>query len=167
MQDKIHVQPLGWLGRIADVLMRPVMYMISGTFSEVPQRTHYWNNTKLKSDQVAHLRDEMKVFCRGIKSAGVRFWFKIPFFHIPIAGGWKNYVVLQPVDLSKVWHVGWIAHDVTGISRIKVTGPVRVLLGSKDVSFFGISSEGDQLQLEEISRGKIGDGGKYAKSPLL
>lgn len=167
MSNKIHVQPLGWLERFADVLMFPIMYIISGTFNEAPQQTHRWNNTKLKSEQIAHLRDDMKVFCEGIKSAGVRFWLKMPFFHIPLLGGWKDYVVLQPVDPTREWHVGWIADDVAGVSRIKVRGPVRLLLGPGDVSFFGVNSEGDQIQLHEISRGRIGDGGKYSKTPLL
>ncbi|USN88839.1 MAG: hypothetical protein H6780_00225 [Candidatus Nomurabacteria bacterium] len=167
MLNKIHVQPLGWLERIADVLMLPIMYIISGTFRETPQQTHRWNNTKLKSGQVAHLKDDMQVFCEGNKSAGARFWLKMPFFHIPLLGGWKDYVVLQPTHVDQEWHIGWLAHDVAGVSRIKVRGPVRLLLGPGDVSFFGVNSEGDQLKLQEISRGRIGDGGEYSKTPLL
>jgi hypothetical protein len=167
MSNKINVQPLGWFAHIADVLMLPIMYIVAGTVNETPQRTHRWNNTKLKPEQVMYLKDTMNVFCDGIQSAGVRFWFKIPIFHIPLLGGWKDYVVLQPVDVNHEWYVGWLAHDVAGVSRIRVRGPVRVLLGPGSVSFFGINSEGDQLQLQEISRGKIGDGGTYAKTPLL
>lgn len=167
MSIKIHVRPLGWLERFADVLMLPIMYIISGTFSEVPQRTHRWNNTKLHSSQVAHLVDDMRVFCFGIKSAKIRWWFKIPIFHIPIFGGWKDYVVLQPIDASQEWHIGWLAHDVAGISRINVRGPVRVLLGPGDVTFFGINTDGDQIQIREVMRGTIGNNGPFARTPLL
>lgn len=109
----------------------------------------------------------MKVFCAGDKSARVRFWLKIPLFHIPLFGGWKNYVVLQPADSDQGWHIGWLAHDVAGVSRIKVRGPVRLLLGSGNVSFFGVNTEGEQIKLCKIAQGRIGDGSTYAKTPLL
>jgi hypothetical protein len=164
---KIRVRPLGRLARFADVLMTPIMYIISGTFREAPQQTHRWNNTTLKPEQVAHLGDGKKVFCSGVASAGVRFWLSIPFFHIPLLGGWKDYVVLQPADTNQEWYIGWLAHDVAGVSRIRIRGPVRMLLGPGDVSFFGVNLEGDQIQLQEIGRGKIGDGGRFRNAPLL
>lgn len=166
MSNKIHVQPLGWLACTLDVLMVPIMCIISGTFREVPQQTHAWNNTKLKPEQVQHLKIEMKVYCGGIKSVKERWWSKLPLFHIPIFGGWKDYVVLRPTD-DQVWHIGWVAHDVIGVSRIAVKGPVRVLLGPEATSYFGLDAKGKQIKLSELSRGQIGDGGTFKNTPLL
>lgn len=168
MAEKIHVEPLGRLAHFADVLMIPIMYIASGTFREAPQRTHRWNNTKLDPQEVKHLRDEMKVFCDGVSSeAQARFVFGIPVFHIPIVGGWKEYVVLQPSDVNEKWHVGWIPPDEPGVSRLTVCGPARVLLGPGAVSFFGVDTEGNQIPIHEIARGRIGDNGPYANVPLL
>lgn len=166
MLNKLYVQPLGWLARIADILMTPVMYVISGTLRETPQRTHRWNNTKLRPRQRVNLQTTMAVFCKGRKENVERFWFCIPRFHLPLFGGWKEYVVLQPNSVE-AWHVGWIGDDVAGVSRIKIQGPVRLLVGPKDVSFFGVNTEGVQIQLYEVARGRIGNRGEYAKIPLL
>ncbi|KKQ46125.1 MAG: hypothetical protein US63_C0006G0002 [Candidatus Moranbacteria bacterium GW2011_GWC2_37_8] len=47
MRAKIIVPSLGWLAKLADILMVPLMYLISGTLKEVPQRGHRWNNVRL------------------------------------------------------------------------------------------------------------------------
>ncbi len=108
----------------------------------------------------------MKVRCSGVST--VRRWlFGFPIFHVPIFGGWRDYVVLSPYSVNQEWHVGWIASDVCGISRIKLSGPVRMLLGPGDVEFFGIDMEGCQIPICKIGQGKIGDGGKYKRTPLL
>lgn len=143
------------------------MYIVSGTFREAPQQTHRWNNLRLNPSQVDGLVDDMKVFCSGARFAKIGWKFKIPLFHIPIFGGWKDYVVLQPDDDNQHWHIGWLTCDIVGISRIRVRGPIRVLLGPEDVSFFGVSADGDQIKLREVARGRIGNGGHYAKTPLL
>lgn len=166
MAHKIDVRPLGRLERIADVLMVPIMYLISGTFTETPQQTHFWNNTKLTAKDVAHLNDDGKVSCAGDEFANARWWHRFPLFHAPLFGGWKEYIVLQS-DSAQDWHVGWIADDVIGVSRIKICGPVRVLRGPGDVHFFGVDTKGQQITLREISRGIIGAGGEYANAPLL
>ena len=147
--------------------MIPIMYVISGTLREIPQRTHRWNNTKLKPSEIRHFEDRWKVFCQGVETSGTRSWFWIPLFHIPILGGWKDYVVLQPSDSNQEWHVGWIASDTAGVSRIKLHGPVRMLLGPGDASFFGVDVRGTQLPISEIARGHIGDNGPHKQVPLL
>lgn len=165
--EKIQIRPIGRLAQIADLLMIPVMYIISGTLHEVPQRTHRWNNQRLQPEQVRYLTNHMKVSCGGIASAKPRFGMRIPLFHIPILGGWKDYVALRPQNYNQEWHIGWITDDVIGITQIKINGPVRMLLGPRDVSFFGITPKGDQLILKEIARGRIKDNGPYAHVPLL
>lgn len=104
---------------------------------------------------------------KGIETEVSRFWFNIPLFHLPILGGWKNYVVLEPYCKAQEWHIGWISEDVSGISRIKVRGPARLLLGPCNVSFFGINTDGYQIAIQKVGEGQIGDRGKYAQTPLL
>ncbi len=163
----IHVPPLGWLARFADWAMFPVMYLVSGTLSESPQRTHRWNNKKLRPRDVQYLLPHSMVHSSGTPSSG-RFWWKMPLFHLPVFGGWRHYIVLEPLcppDTS--WHVGWITRDVVGVSRITSRGPVRVLLGSENVLHFGLYPDGTQLFVKKIGEGTIGDEGQYALLPLL
>lgn len=105
------------------------------------------------------------IHSNGIVDAG--HWWPITF-HLPRLGGWKNYVVLEPTSGDgKGWHVGWIAGNVIGVSRIPLNGPVRVLVGSGKVSWFGVNSDGGQIKLRQVGIGRIGDGGTFAKIPLL
>ncbi|MCX6718328.1 MAG: hypothetical protein NTY81_01850 [Candidatus Staskawiczbacteria bacterium] len=45
-------------------------------------------------------------------------------------------------------------------------GPIRVLLGPKDVSFFGVDDNGVQVPIHQIGGGRIGDGGPFSQVPL-
>lgn len=164
MEKKLSVKPLGLFACLADALMVPIMYALSGT-TESPQRTHRWNNIKLRREDVQDLNFDYMVHCKGISGAMSRF---NPFFHLPIFGGWRDYVVLQPKASIKAWHVGWIANDSIGVSRITLCGPVRLLLGPGDVSFFGVCDNNNlQIALEKVGEGRIGCGGPYSRVPLL
>ncbi len=166
MTEKLRVRPLGLPARIADVLMIPIMYIVSGT-TEKPQRTHRWNNTKLAACDVEYLNLTDMVHCLGISDAGCRFRWHIPAFHTPIFGGWRDYVVLKPYEKEVEWHVGWIADDVVGVSRIKLRGPVRTLLGPGDGLFFGINARGVQVPIYLIGTGSIGKHNLHEQVPLL
>lgn len=166
MEKKLYVRPLRLLARFADTLMVPVMYALSGTFLEAPQRTHFWNNAKLRPADVAHLDQAMMVHAGGIKEASRRI---SPLFHAPVLGGWRDYVVLTPLRSDeRQWHVGWIADDVIGVSQLRITGKVRMLIGRGDVSFFGIDAQAyEQIKVLRVSFGRIGDGGSFRRVPLL
>lgn len=166
MVHKIHVQPLGWLARIADILMIPIMYLVAGTFSESPQQTHIWNNTKL-SIRGCELDEDKIVTCRGDESAVGRNKKLDLHFHLPLIGGWKQYVVLSP-QTDEYWHIGWTSSIDAGVSRIKLHGPVRMLIGPGEVNFFGVSANTiQQITVNEIGRGRVGDSGPHSKTPLL
>lgn len=157
------MSPQGWRGKLADKLMAPIMYLGAGTFQEVPQRTHRWNNAKLKPEDIAHLLQDQMVTCEGDPEAIDMGWIR---FHLPIFGGWQNYVVLEPL-INTTWHVGWITPRVIGISRIELLGPVRVLLGPHPISFFAVDWKNNQRPVRKIGEGKIGDGGEFSRVPLL
>jgi len=169
MQSKIYVPPLGRVARTADALMVPVMYLVSGTLSEKPQRTHRWNYRKIPIEKTFALDRAQMISHPGIPSEGARWGIR---FHIPILNGWKKYVVLQPVEPGKPWHVGWSTTNKhgfnCGVSRIPVFGAVRMLIGPEKVWFFGVATDRfTQIALEEVGQDSIGSSGPYAAMPLL
>lgn len=166
---KINISPLNRVERILDILMIPIMYIISGTLREKPQETHFWNNLKLTQQDILYLDKDKMIHCEGSSSAK-RWWKRIPIFHMPIFGGWKKYILVQKADeWSEVkgdMYIGWICPEVVGVSRIPLRSPVRLLLGPGKVSFFGINSKGEQFELEKVGIGYIGDGSSYGRYPL-
>lgn len=142
------------------------MYLASGSF-ESPQRTHRWNNTKLKELDLRFLDARYTVKLSKKNRTKDRSLFGLPVFHIPILSGWKCYDVLD-VSSEKTWHIGWLADEARGISRIPLTGPVRVLLGPSSVRFFAIDAvTGHQIPLEYKASGRVGNGGPFCHLPLL
>ena len=169
--NRIHVPPERWWAIVLDWLLIPLMYFLSGTLSEGPQRTHRWNNKKLTRTEAMQLASESQLVVRvGVASRQrPRFFYKIPIFHMPIFGGWKNYMVFEPCSKTQgEWHIGWIAEDVCGVTMINLKGLVRMLLGPGDVIFFGIDAmTGEQIPIQMVGRGRIGDEGPFADLPLL
>ena len=147
--------------------MVPVMYVLSGAFTESPQRTHFWNNIKYEFIDLNFLDIDKAVFCLKSDSAK-RPWFAfIPLFHMKIFGGWDTYIVLEPAVTEEEWFVGWCGESVNGISQIPLKGKVRLLVGSRDVWFFGIKENGEQIKITEIGRGQIGEEGQFSHTPFL
>ena len=107
------------------------------------------------------------VYARGVPKAAQAFFFKIPLFHIPLFGGWRDYVVVEPISLQgEEWYVGWVTGEVNGVSRIPLKGAARLLRGRDDASFFGVNREGGQIPLQQCGHGRIGVRGPYARIPL-
>ncbi len=157
-----------WYAWWLDEYMKPVMYLLSGTLSESPQETHPWNRHSLAKDDVRLLQESHMVRCG--KMFGRARWFGwVPVFHIPVIGGWRDYFVIVPrkeLREGEVWYAGWIADDVIGVSQIPLTGPVRLLRGSVDARFFGLDTDGNQISVQLIGTGRIGDGGPFSQVPL-
>lgn len=166
MEKILNVRRIGPIAHIADVLMVPIMYLVSGTFREKPQQTHAWNVQNLPADGVKRLVSQAMAHCKGIAKQIVRHHWLDFLFHIPIIGGWRNYVVLQP-EYERMWHVGWKTSNAGAqISILPLVGPVRMLIGSGDVSFFGVTDNGVQILISEIGKGRIGDRGEFSKIQL-
>lgn len=160
------MKPLGLLARFADRLMTPLMYALSGTFFESPQRTHWWNYMKFRNGELNSLNQSLTLFCPGIP--GNILHTRLSRHHLPILGGWRNYVVLEPCEHGAYWYVGWISGDITGISQITLKGRVRLLIGPTDTTFFGISAiDESQIAIKKVGDGRIGNGGPYCHVPLL
>lgn len=163
----IRVVPLRWYQRLGDLLMTPIMYLFSGTLWEKPQQTHRWNR------QVVSFADRKELNQAQCCSAAPD-WRACPRgsslrFHLPLLGGWRHYVVLEPSGAEE-WHVGWaiLYTKESGLSRIRLSGPVRMLLGPELVNFFAIrASDSKQVPLKVIAVGRVGDRGPFCRAPLL
>jgi len=147
--------------------MVPLMYLLQMNFTEVPQRTHRWNNTKLPASAISHFDASEIVTVTGDADAKRRWWGILPIFHMPILGGWDEFVVLKPVQENIFWHVGWLPIDTIGVSQIPLKGNVRVLVGPRQVQFFGVDQHGSQIPIEVVARGVIGKAGSYGHTVLL
>lgn len=163
MSARIHTQ--GPLGEFADWLMLPLMYAAQGTVWEAPQRTHFWNNQKLMRHQL-EIDSDLCIHHMGDETANERLWFGLPRFHIPILGGWRRFMVLEP-SIDVTWQIGWRTDDAFGISMIPLNGPVRVTIGPDMSSFFGLRRDGSQLPLRRMGEGLIGEAGRFRHIPLL
>ncbi len=161
------IKPQGALSAFADALMVPIMLMMQFTLTERLQRTHFWNNKKLTKEEADQLQQSQMVTFSGDPHAVARWWWKFfPIFHTPAFGGWKNYVVLEPVSHHGVWFPGWKAEDVSGFSVIPVYWRVKLLLGPEPVQFFGLDESGQQITLRCVGTGRIGHGGQFSFIPL-
>lgn len=166
----LKVKPQGFVGRLADMLMLPTMYLLQGTVTELPQRTHRWNNDRYIDDEtISYIKTLPLVDFTGVPSEEKLWLGFIPRFHMPIFGGWRTFVVLSPRYNLKPWFVGWVSLDSkeAGISRIPLKGAVRMTLGPGPVAFFGITQSGTPLQLIKVEVGRIGQAGKFYRVPLL
>lgn len=151
--------------------MAPLMWILCGFAFEMPQETHRWHmrifphiDVPKNKSIVIKGDDKSKHSTRGL-----------PLYHMPLFGGWKNYVILKANNYGKYWNVGWIVefHDsrntiyqVQG-SRIK-SPPIKVLKGinDSDKTFFAVKENGDFADIRLIDSGRIGDG-KYRKVRLF
>lgn len=154
--------------------MAPLMYLVQGCF-EKPQQTHVWNNIKFRTDEERAIfnRDSMltihgdPTICSGRWYSLGKIGIRIPIFHIPILGGWREYVVVAPQDpCVGLWCPGWWTPDVVGVSQLRSRGAVRLLRGPQDAQFFGVDGKGMQIRLKIVGYGRIGNHDPYAHLPL-
>ena len=167
MKTSIVPNRQGVAGKIGDSIMLPIMYLLQGNWREVPQRTHRWNNAHLTNHSIADLHADMVEIVYGDHTARKRWFGLIPLFHIPILGGWRKFIVLQPKNHSQEWFVGWVAFDALGITKIPITGPVRLGIGPRQAQFFGLTKTGEQIDIDVVGDGCIGKAGEFAKITML
>ena len=157
----------GPAGFVADMAMVLPMYIATGSPFESPQRGHKWNRVKLASAEIDRLDEEKMVVGKADPNACPPWRFKVvPMVHLPILGGWRKYVVLQPTAEKYPWHPGWLAAQSAAYSKIPAKTPVRLLCGPSDTQFFGLDSDGYQIPIQVIDEGKIGDRSLNEKYPL-
>ncbi len=165
---RIEIKPLTEEEKRKTLRMRPLMYVLNGSLVDSPQETHKHNNEKHSQEFLEQLLNGMPVVEEpGFSGASRRWWFGIPVFHMPIVGGWRNYIVLEPISPTTVWYCGWSFKGGGGYSRIPLTGYVRTLIGDGPVKFFGLNQSGEVIPIRKIGAGQIGIRGPYSRVPLL
>ncbi|MFZ3301804.1 MAG: hypothetical protein WA152_03775 [Microgenomates group bacterium] len=143
-----------------DLFLRPLMYLLQGNFSEIPQETHPWHVKRFTWKEKGVLiegNDRESRF--GQSGLPKRFGL----FHMPILGGLKKYVILENKNYINYWNVGW--NDQ--IQKLKIyDNRIKLLVGKEDFDAFGLSDNKTEVNLKIIDFGKIGDS-KYKNVRLF
>ncbi len=151
--------------RVFDYLLFPLMWVLCGFKFELPQESHRWH---MRNYPLIRVPKDKFVKITGddpSKHAAKGF----PFFHIPLFGGWKKYIILEVKNYGKFWNVGWIVEFKNGpeavyqIQASRIYGPfVKVLKGinDSDKTFFAVGDDGNFSDIKLIDQGILGDG-KY------
>jgi len=168
----LKIRPQGLFGRWLDARFEGIMRFVLGVPIEATQRTHRWNNHHLREEQVAHLFSDWMVSHSGDSTARKLRKFTIlagALSHVTKFGGWKRYLVLAPDDSQiEEWFIGWRWKGGAGVSRIPITGAVRVLIGPGATQWFAIrASDQTQVPLTKIGEGRIGEKEMYSQLPLF
>jgi len=156
--------------------MFPLMKVISLAPFEKPQESHAWHAQKISETDIDTLDLSKCVQVEGYDSSYIKNGAG-PLFHIPLIGGWENYVVLEAETNSKAWHVGWVVRDAETLEVLRseihklplFENKVRLLVGTKEriTTFFAVDEEGVQMLLRILGKGKMGDGSNYGKVRLF
>lgn len=150
--------------RFLDLLLFPLMWILSGFKLELPQETHPWHMQEIDEMQIP--KDKLIEFIGNDNS---KFSNKDkPFFHVPVLGGWRDYIVLEAENYGKYWRIGWILkyHNSnqktdSQIQKLKIKSPYIKLLSGIDDSkkyFFAVSENGNFADLKIVGSGTLGDG---------
>lgn len=158
------IVPVSAYAKIANRILDPLMILLNGSSIDSPQQTHIWNNASIDPD---FLQSEMMVHEEGRIKKVPRWFLFLPIFHIPILGGWREYIVIKPIISESAWHCGWMVDNICGFSRIQLEGPVRLLIADKKSSYFGLKPDGTQIPVSVVGYGKIGITSVFSRLPLL
>lgn len=154
--------------RILDYLLTPVMYILGGCKMDSIQKTHGYHakNINVILDNCKTIEITGDDTSRFKNSRG--FINNRGYFHMPIFGGWKSYVILENTEFSNAWFVGWKTPSFYQVSRLKISTPLVKLLkgrkGDKSI-FFGFDLNGNQIKLKKVADGTLGDN-KFSNVPL-
>ncbi len=168
---KIVVEEVPFYFRFVDYLMIPIMWALAGFKMESPQESHKWHIQKINNIKIT---DNKSVAVIGDDKS--RFDNKTLLIHIPVLGGWKNYVVLKAENYKNYWFVGWKVkflnenrQDYCEVQKLRIHSQyIKVLKGISDSQkiFFGVDSEGKPIKLKNVGEGTLGDG-KYKNVRLF
>lgn len=153
---------------ILDIFFIPIMFVLGGFKKDSLQWSHRWNIQKHVDPKLFDERISLNI-PGSIESkyyAGLEYLR----FHMPLFGGWQDYVIIKPEDESiKDWQICWKGnyhHKSFQKSQFKLTTPVKMLKGPNDTDFYAFDSTGKQIALIKTDEGRLGDG-RYSDLPLL
>jgi len=163
------ITPYRWYFRLPDLFLAPIMWAFSGFAFELPQESHKWHNKILSPEEVGALDVPRMLLVSGTDFSR---WTHGSYgmLHLPVIGGWRDYVILEVEGSFRYWHIGWVAGDGSGmVQRLPIYGKrIKMLRGNQgyNVRFFGISDTGMQLSLRKVDEGRLGDG-RYRATRLF
>lgn len=167
----ISVKPYPPFSRFLDTLLDPFMRLMSSAPGEIAQQTHVWNLRAITPDELAGLADDLMLTVIGSHTGPIKT-YRGGLFHLPVLGGWKDYVVIEPDAYVGEWRIGFLRDDEyeksSYISLIPLRGPVRMLKAPEGISvrFVGVDAQGAQIRLRRVDEGRVGDG-KFPNTRLL
>ncbi|HBO64354.1 TPA: hypothetical protein DD425_00130 [Candidatus Saccharibacteria bacterium] len=146
------------------------MFVLGGCRRDAIQETHPWHLWKGFSEKDIDTYKSVK-HSGGDEALKRHFGF---LFHAPIFGGWKNYIALRPRNYSGTYRIGWVIYKKNRLQEASIhklvlnSSPIRLLSGSELFSgyFFAINEEGEQIDLEIVGSGRLGDG-QFPQSRLF
>lgn len=161
--NNIKVKELSGAERFFDKLMFPVMLILGKLRKDSVQETHAWHIQKIDSNWV-NTKMSLKM---PLDDTSVHQGRNLFLFHAPIFGGWSRYSVYEvALDVKLPFHVGWIKRDKKSskvescVNRLPIfERKIRLLNGTPrfDVIMFAVSSEGVQVPIKKVDKGKLGD----------
>jgi hypothetical protein len=158
---KVGKVPFVW--RIIDYFMVPLMWVAGGFKSDSMQETHMWHFQKFAC---ALVPDGKGVEIPGTETSWMQERHLI-LVHIPLIGGWKEYVVLEASGYKKYWNIGWKVKyydkkkkEKCEIQKLRIyDSRARVLAGQNDSKkiFFALNEKGEAINLKKVGVGRLGD----------
>lgn len=149
--------------RILDYIMIPVMWGLCGFYFEKPQETHPWHMRKFPKIEIPKNK---KIEIIGKDKSKHTNKGRL-LFHVPLFGGWKDYIILEAKGFDKYWQIGWIIEfydNSEALYQVQALpifeSKIKLLTGINDSkkTFFGLDKKGNFVDLKQIDSGKIGDG---------
>lgn len=153
--------PSIWI-RIGDVLMIPIMWLLAGFHPHKIQETHRWHTWRHLTSNDIDKKKALLLKKKDGTGVSKRLWF---WFHVPILGGWKKYIVVGPKKNVASFRIGWAIENNGTFEEIAIhklpiyNNAVRLLYGPSNntVVFFAIDAEGKQIDITQKGSGTLGD----------
>lgn len=153
--------------RVFDYVLLPFMVILGGFKKDVVQQTHAWHCKNIDPKKIDLTKSVEVKGSDSSKYENTGGIFKhLGLFHMPIFGGWKNYIVLESKESP--WYVGWLSCEFSQLHCLPIKGnKVKVLTGKKGTKtlFFGVNQNVEQVIIKSVAEGKLGDG-EFNKVPL-
>lgn len=159
---KIEILPVKKHEQILDAVLYPMMWIGANFGQDSIQHTHPWHTRKLTDLEVEYINPELNLYIEGSEQVNT-LNKRNPLFHLPLLGGWKNYVVIEnPLyneELIIPWHIGWIYNNQAEIHKLPIqSAHIKMLTGpmGHTTTFFAIS-DGIQIPIASKDTGKLFD----------
>jgi hypothetical protein len=161
----VNVPNLTFYEKLADKLMKPIMFVLRGYKTDSLQETHKWHVYNIDPKRIDlslavenHGKDKSKYSIENKASF---------LFHAPILGGFRDFSVYEVNQRDAPFYVGWIVYRSSDNELLKAqvqklpikSSQIRLLDGTSKSwgYFFALNKDGNQIIIKKIGAGSIGD----------